>query len=170
MANWANDLVRGFGQGASINATIDQTAERRKKAKSVATIGGEMDKSIFDVEDKGPISNFFYDKFGIGDAPKITNKAGAAPAPEPAAPAAAVAEPLSDARAMAARGADALRGLQAGSETGPAPEMLAMQEIGITPIQPAQYAAPTPAVPVSAIPVEELPPSRYRKQAQQGIS
>lgn len=162
-SNWANDLARGFGQGAAISATIDQTAERRKKAKVVNTVGSEMNSKLFSVEDKGPISNFFYDKFGIGDPPKLTEQAGPL---APAAPAAAVAaEPASPTRAAVAGG---LSGLAAGSETGPAPEMLAMQEIGITPIQPAQFAAPTPAVPVTRVADEEPQPSRVRRMAAGG--
>lgn len=160
MANWANDLVRGFSQGASIDATIDQTAERRKKAKLVGTVDSEMKGKLFDVEDKGTIGNFFYNKFGIGDPPQVTNKAATAPA----------AAPVSDARTAALRGADALKGLQTMSETGPAPEMLAMQEIGIAPIKTVSAATPTPMVPVPGIPEDGAPPSRYRRQVQQGIS
>lgn len=147
--SWVDDLVGGFDAGVKIDEKIDKTAERRKKAKIVGTVDGEMKSKLFNVEDKGWLGNLMYNKFGIGDPPQVSNKAGVAPAAMGAAEAAAV-EPTSDARAMAATGVDALKGLQAESATGPVPEPMA--EIAVTPVQTVPFAAPAPMVAPPALP------------------
>lgn len=84
--SWVDDLTRGFAAGSAIDERIDATAERRKKAKAASAVAGEMDSKLFNVEDKGPIGNFMWDKFGLGDAPKVTSKDGLPTAPTPAIP------------------------------------------------------------------------------------
>lgn len=79
--SWVDDLVGGMETGAKMDAMIDMKAERRKKAKTVETVAGDMTNKLFNVEDKGPIGNFMWDKFGLGDAPKVTEKADAKPIP-----------------------------------------------------------------------------------------
>lgn len=168
MGNWANDLARGFGQGAYIGEAVNKRAEARKTSKEAAVIAKEQDDSLFNIEDKGPISNWAYDTLGLGSPPTKTLKKAMPAAGTPGAPAAApAAAPPSDARAMAADGAQML--MQAGAPK-PAPEMLAMEEIGITPVAPPQFAAMTPLVtPPEMSPVEQKRPSVRQKIQEWGI-
>lgn len=159
-ANWADSLLTGLGTGAELRDTFSKSIDKRKAAKVADTIAQESTKKLFDVEDKGPIGNWAWDNLGIGDAPKLTRKSGAAPA-APAAPAAAAEEdPPSAARAAA----------QGGTATAPEPEMLAMQEIGITPVKTVSAAPPAPMMAVPRAAEEDSPPSRYRKMVQQGVN
>lgn len=156
---WVDDLVGGFDAGAKIDKKIDETAERRKKAKTSGVIASEMTNKLYTVEDKGWLGNIMYDKFGLGDPPKVTEQAGP-PAPRPAnaaAAAPATEAPPSDARTMAATGTAALQGALAGSATSPAPEMVQPEEIAVSPIQIAAPAAATPMVPMPA-PVADATP------------
>lgn len=169
--SWADDLVGGFAAGAVIDAQIDETAERRKKAKTSGVIAGEMTNKLYDVEDKGWLGNWLYNKAGIGAPPKITERAGP-PDPRsanvPAMGAAPATEaPPSDARAMAATGTAALQGLQAGSATAPPPEMLSPEEIAVSPIQPVRFAAATPLVPMPQMSPVEPQPSRVQQLLQE---
>ena len=161
MANWANDLARGFGQGDVMARAIGDRAATRKKEKLAGIIAKEQDDKLFTVEDKGAVGNFLWDKLGIGDAPTKTPKSGAVATPGPAA------EPASPARATVAAG---MSGLAAGSETAPAPEPLPMADIAVTPVRAPTFAAATPLVAAPQMSPVEPQPSALRKMLQeQGI-
>lgn len=90
MGNWANDIFRGFAQGDMVANAFDKRVEDRKKSKTAETITTEARKKLFDVEDKGALGNWLWDKVGLGDPPQLINKAEAlapqtTPTPAPAA-------------------------------------------------------------------------------------
>jgi hypothetical protein len=146
---WVNDLVGGFAAGSVIDEQIDATAARRKKAKTDEVISREMTSKLFDVEDKGVIGNFMYNKFGIGDPPKVTNKPGAPPAagtPGAAAPqanAAAQPAPMSEVRERVASGINLAS--QAGESADPV-ALLPMEELEVSPVARVPFAAPAPLI------------------------
>lgn len=143
--SWVDDLTGGFETGARMDAMIDLTAERRKKAKTVEAVAGDMTNKLFNVEDKGAIGNFFYNKFGIGDAPKLTEKPGATPVTSGAgAPAVATAaeDTPSAARQAVGRGLTAASSVQ-GAEA-PAASAPPTSEFAWNPTAAPVFAPPAP--------------------------
>lgn len=172
--SWVDDLVGGIETGAAMDAMIDAKAERRKQAKQAGAIAGDMDNKLFNVEDKGAIGNFMYNKFGLGDAPQMTPKEGAAVPPPPptagtpgaAAPQAngAASAPPSTAREMVASG---IRGAAAMSgDGGEAPAPVQAGEFTYNPGPAVTFAPPTPTPegPAPLMPaMENARPSEVQK-------
>ena len=179
-SNWANDLARGFGQGAMIGDSINERTKQRKTDKVAALVAKEQDDKLFNVEDKGVVGNFMWDKLGLGEPPKKTNKTVASPAATappavgtpgaaaPAAQAAANPAPMSGARATIA---GSLNGLAAGSATAPAPEPLPMEDTPVTPVAAPTFAAMTPLVEGPQMsPVTPQPSPFKKKLLEMGIT
>lgn len=143
MSNWARDLMGGYTFGNMARDKFDSDVERRKAAKVAGQIAGEQDKKLFDVEDKGGVGGWLWDKMGIGDPPKKGAKGSVDP---------------SGSGTGALRDA-VVQGIQAFADSGqsPAPTQLSTSDTGtFTPVPTAQFASPTPLVAVPAMsPVEQ---------------
>lgn len=143
MSNWARDLMGGYTFGNMARGKFDSDVEKRKAAKVAGQIAGEQDQKLFDVEDKGGIGSWLWDKMGIGDPPKKGVKGSGTPA----------TSEKSDLKNAVGAGLQAF----ADASQNSAPTQLSAPDTGtFTPVPTAQFASPTPLVAVPAMsPVEQ---------------
>ena len=141
--NWARDLMGGYTFGNVARDKFDTDVAKRKAEKVAGTIASEQDKKLFDVEDKGGLGGWLWDKMGIGDPPKKGVKGSGSPA----------TSEKSDLKNAVGAGLQAF----ADASQNSAPTQLSAPDAGtFTPVPTAQFAAPTPLVAVPAMsPVEQ---------------
>lgn len=169
--SWVDDLVGGLVAGNALDTMIDAKAEKRKQAKQVGVIAGDMDNKLFKVEDKGVIGNFMWNKLGLGDAPRMERKdGGAVQEPSPASAAnGAGGPPPSAERETVAGGLNGAAAMGGGGGEAPAP--LQPGEFTYTPAAPVSFAPPTPTAAAPQMSPVAAAPSAYQQAlAQAGLA
>lgn len=148
--NWARDLMGGYTFGNIARDKFDTDVAKRKAEKVAGTIASEQDKKLFKTEDKGGLSGWMYDVFGIGDPPTKT------PLPKTSSPATSGTADPGTLRDALSAGANAL----ANTPTS-APKMLDASYQGeFTPNPTPQFAQATPLVVVPLPSEQDISPQR----------